>query len=380
MRLPLIKRSTARNRKRSAASSKYTLYDQDQIEYLTKVNIGTPPQEFLVTIDTGSADLWVPSHLCPHDECPYIKFQENKSSTYASMDLTFSIQYGAGSIKGTYAKETVSLAAETNQKTEGQPIGLVSSAKDDIISSSTEANGILGLAFPALTANSDTDQAYEPFVFNLASQKLISEPVFAISLNQEQMMIGGIDREQYIGDVHYVPVVKNRNPKTNKLDYTFWSVDLENVAVNNRNSGIITKEKRKPVILDTGTTLSYVNKQLADEIVKAFTNKTSVSVDLSSNLYKVDCGLKDSGVKVELSFSTASDQAVRLQVDAQELVLPPIGTDDLECAFGITYHFDEADTFVFGGSILRSAYFVYDMGQRRVGLATAINSISQIKI
>ncbi|KAI8639020.1 aspartic peptidase domain-containing protein [Parasitella parasitica] len=380
IKLPLIRRSTPHHRKRLATSSKYILYNQDQIEYLTKVNIGTPPQEFLVTVDTGSADLWVPSNLCPHDECPYVNFQKNKSSTYESMDLSFSIQYGAGSIEGSYAKETVNLVGGDNHEIKGQPIGLVDSAKDDIISLSTKANGILGLAFPALTANSDTDQAYEPFMFKLARERLIPEPVFAISLDQEQMMIGGIDNEQYTGDIQYVPVVKNINPKTNQLDYTFWSVDLENVAVNNRNSGIVTKAKKKPVILDTGTTLSYVNKQLADEIVKAVTNKTPVSVDLSSNLYKVDCSLKDSAVKVELAFSAASDRTVRLELDLQELVLPLIGTDDSECAFGITYHFDEADTFVFGGSILRSAYFVYDMGQKRVGLATAINSKSQIKI
>ncbi|KAG1061239.1 hypothetical protein G6F42_027731 [Rhizopus arrhizus] len=173
------------------------------------------------------------------------------------MDLAFSIQYGAGSIEGSYVKETVNLVANTNQQVKSQPIGLANSAKDGIISLATEANGILGLAFPALTANSDTDQAYEPFVFNLASQKLISEPVFSISLDQEQMMIGGIDKEQHTGDVHYIPVVKNTNPKTGSSDYTFWSVELQDVSVNNESSSIVTKENKKPVILDTGTTLSY---------------------------------------------------------------------------------------------------------------------------
>lgn len=53
IRLPLIRKSTPHIRKRAATSSKYALYDQDHVEYLTKVNIGTPPQEFLVTVDTG---------------------------------------------------------------------------------------------------------------------------------------------------------------------------------------------------------------------------------------------------------------------------------------------------------------------------------------
>lgn len=53
IKLPLIRKSSPHIRKRSATSSKYALYDQDHVEYLTKVNIGTPPQEFLVTVDTG---------------------------------------------------------------------------------------------------------------------------------------------------------------------------------------------------------------------------------------------------------------------------------------------------------------------------------------
>lgn len=53
IKLPLIRKSTPHIRKRAATSSKYALYNQDHVEYLTKVNIGTPPQEFLVTVDTG---------------------------------------------------------------------------------------------------------------------------------------------------------------------------------------------------------------------------------------------------------------------------------------------------------------------------------------
>jgi hypothetical protein len=52
IKLPLIKRSSLSLNKR-ASSSRFRLYDQEQTEYLIKVNIGTPPQEFLVSIDTG---------------------------------------------------------------------------------------------------------------------------------------------------------------------------------------------------------------------------------------------------------------------------------------------------------------------------------------
>jgi hypothetical protein len=53
IKLPLIKRKTSSSLIKRASSSRYRLYDQEQVEYLIKVNIGTPPQEFLVSIDTG---------------------------------------------------------------------------------------------------------------------------------------------------------------------------------------------------------------------------------------------------------------------------------------------------------------------------------------
>lgn len=53
IKLPLIKRKTSSSLMKKRSSNRYRLYDQQQTEYLVKVNIGTPSQEFLVSIDTG---------------------------------------------------------------------------------------------------------------------------------------------------------------------------------------------------------------------------------------------------------------------------------------------------------------------------------------
>lgn len=316
----------------------------------------------------------MPSTSCPDNECPYSKFNSEASTTFHNPDKEFAIQYGAGSINGDFAQDTIYLENNTHLAIKEQMFGLARSAKDEIISLATQSNGILGLAFSALTSSSET---YQPFVSALVEQHLISQPVFSIALQQESMIIGGVDKDLYKDDIHYVPVVKNINTKTQQPDYTFWSVGLQSMTINNTN--VIANQDNRNVILDTGTTLSYLDQETAEHIVKLVTQKDHVSYDLESEMYTVDCSLKKSGIILDIAFTAENQQAVHLMVDAQDLIFPLYEDDSSnECGFGITYNFDKENTFVFGGTILRSAYFVFDMDQKRVGFATAIQSQSKV--
>lgn len=62
------------------------------------------------------------------------------------------------------------------------------------------------------------------------------------------------------------------------------------------------------------------------------------------------------------------------------MVLSLFGSANSKCAFGITCNFDKPDALVFGGTVSNFVYFVYDMGQKRVGLAAAVYPKLQIKI
>lgn len=78
----------------------WSLYS-DYMSYFGDVNIGTPPQTFLIQVDTGSSDLWVPSTACSSSACSgHSLYDSSASSTYVHNGSPFTINYGGGSVSG----------------------------------------------------------------------------------------------------------------------------------------------------------------------------------------------------------------------------------------------------------------------------------------
>lgn len=72
--------------------------DYDNAEYLANISIGEPPQYFMLYMDTGSANLWVPSIDCKSDEClKHRRFNPLKSRNFEGSNDLFTIEYGDGS-------------------------------------------------------------------------------------------------------------------------------------------------------------------------------------------------------------------------------------------------------------------------------------------
>ena len=60
------------------------------VMYYGSLQFGTPPQELTVDIDTGSADLWVPSDCA---SCANKQFDKRASVTFNETTTTFAITY-----------------------------------------------------------------------------------------------------------------------------------------------------------------------------------------------------------------------------------------------------------------------------------------------
>ncbi|KAI8060021.1 aspartic peptidase domain-containing protein [Gongronella butleri] len=405
VRAPFYRRTTRANwiRNRVAMAKRdgqSTIFNDQGSQYLLDVNIGTPGQTFTVAMDTGSADLWVPSSQCPASQCPFSRFNSGNSSSFQSSGSSFNIQYGIGSVNGTYAIDTVSVGGIN---VSNQQFGLATSTADILTnpqsssdgtgkSSSMQSNGILGLGYPQLTAQaSKTGKPYNPVVFNMVSQNLISQPVFSIYMNSltadsGEIVFGGVDNTKFTGNLVYLPVVAmSQSALTSTGTYYYWMVYGQSIGVTggqrdttvnfttSASSSKTGSSSNKALIFDTGTTLTYLPTAMAEQLMSSITS--NYEYDAASGVYAVDCALQNSNASFVLSMASSSSPTtspVTLTIPVSSMVIPV--TNNV-CMFGLA-RMDSTSAigntmYLIGDSFLRSAYLVFDMGQNRIGIAAA---------
>lgn len=186
------------------------------------------------------------------------------------------------------------------------------------------------------------------------------------------ILFGGVDTEKYHGDLTVLPI----QPDSRSGKITSFTVVLDGVSVVNKagESQYSKNNLALPVILDSGTTITYLPDSLADAIA----NGVGATPHPFYGLV-VPCSLQDSGVVV--SFTFGGPKGPVIQVAIAEFVTslehsPPAPTfPDKEpaCAWGIQRA--GRDPILFGDTFLRSAYVVYNIENEQIGIApTNFNS------
>ncbi|CEP10764.1 hypothetical protein [Parasitella parasitica] len=380
----------------------------------TTSSIGSPPQFFNVTLDTGSADFWVPAQACPASMCPHARFDHEKSTSFKALpqQQQLDINYGLGFAKGSYGKDTLTLGSVDNGvlSLSNFTVGLVSNTSDILMVSQAKddvpSNGIFGLGFPNLSMKAGEKPGH--FVLGLYQAGAISEPIFSIFLNAQsaygsnggEMLVGGIDKSRYTGQLQYAPVVsynvstyrvspnlgantiQNKEASNSRESHLYWALPGQGVET---SSGYRhTSKTLQSFILDTGTTLTYVPRSVAKAIVMAVTqNATTTQLDAIDDVYRVSCSTakREGAVSFLVSPSAvtaASASPISIRVPISDLVIPldEARTADASksCMFGIApspvgFDLASGETWILGESTLRSLYTVYDLKANRIGLA-----------
>ena len=188
------------------------------------------------------------------------------------------------------------------------------------------------------------------------------------------ILFGGIDTAKYVGDLTRINIYP-----TQKV-YTSFLVALTSLQATSPSGTdkLSSAQFPVPVVLDSGTTLSYLPTDLAKQVWKEAGAVYSPDIQLAL----VPCGMAQS--KGHFSFGFAGPSGPRINVSMDELVLdltagsPPLFSNGpykgLEaCEFGIQ-NFSQAP-YLLGDTFLRSAYVVYDLINNQIGIAaTDFNS------
>nr|XP_029061481.1 LOW QUALITY PROTEIN: pregnancy-associated glycoprotein 2-like [Monodon monoceros] len=313
------------------------------LAYVGNISIGTPPQQFKVVFDTGSADLWVPSTYCDSVPCyTHNVFNPHVSTTFRLSGMPVDLTYGSGRMVGFLGYDTVRIGKLIDM---GQPFGL---SKSQYGMEHAPFDGILGLGYPSLATQGTT-----PIFDTLKRRSLIPQPVFAFYLSSQKengsmLMLGGVDHSYHKGKLQWIPVSQPH----------YWQITMNRITVNGVVFGCF---RGCQAIVDTGTSFLVGPSRVVTAL------RRLIGARLVDNEYAVSCSY------------VARLPTIVFSINGNNYPLPPqayirknLRGQCFSNFGGGTENMSHSETWILGDVFLRLYFSVYDRGNNRVGLAPAV--------
>ncbi len=307
-------------------------------QYYGTISMGTPPKDYTVIFDTGSADTWLPSKDCTSFACLLHKrYDSSESTTFRKNGTEFQIRYGTGAVEGYISEDTMTIAglAIKNQsfgETTKMPGFTFAFAKFD---------GIMGLGYDTISV-----AGVAPPFYNMYKQGLISQPIFSFYLARNadggevggSLLLGGMDEAHMASPLKCAPVVRKG----------YWEVEMNSFSVGGRDMGI-----KGTAAIDTGTSLIAMPSALSDAINAQIGAKKGFR-----GIYTVDCDAIDAIPDVTFEFG-----GHKFPLSARDYILQTSG--------GCISPFMGLDIpgmklWIVGDAFLRRYYTVYNLKKNNV--------------
>ncbi|KAH9068136.1 acid protease [Lactarius deliciosus] len=331
------------------AANSLALDDIDNdVGYLATVQMGTPPRDFQILMDSGSADLWVGAEGCKSAKatgCGDHKFLGPQSSTsFVDSQNPFQVTYGKGAVAGNIIKDNIAIAGlqltahtfgvalqETNDFTASKFDGLMGLAKSTLSEQKT-LTPVEALA----KAGSIKDAIVSYKISRLADQK-----------NDGEITFGGLDSSKF--DQTTLVTLPNVNTQG------FWEATMDAVTVDGKDLGLTGRT----AVLDTGTTLIIAPPADAEAIHKAIPGSKN-----TGNGFVIPC---TTNASIALSFGGKS-----FTIDPRDITFVPVDPKDPtgDCSSGIVSgQFGGPQQLLVGDVFLKNAYFSTNVGKDTIQLA-----------
>jgi len=324
--------------------------------WIGNVSLGTPPQQFTILLDTGSANLWVPDVSCAkkHSKCKQQnRFDSSKSSTYVKNGTKFEIGYADGSYtKGFLGNDTFGIGDVGNQLIIPNTTFAQATEEDDN-SYDDPFDGVFGLAFQSISV----DNVVPPLI-NAINLGLLDSPVFTVYMATEGDQVdmsnaggvftfGGIDTDNCGAVIDYKAL--------SSVD--FWNFEVDSVSVGTTSC----KSDSAVVVSDSGTSLLIGTTKVLKKVAKAIGKK--VKWNSSYGVYLVNCD----AIYDPITFTI---NGLQYNVTSQVLNMD-VGLGNNQCLFA-GYPLDMSSwgiDWIMGDPWIRQFCQIYDVGQTRIGFA-----------
>jgi len=207
-----------------------------------------------------------------------------------NLGTAFSIAYGSGSVSGTYVTDTINVGGAV--------------LKADQFGSGTTSSGTLSGIFGAGLGNGFLTMNYNSVIDNLRADGIIQSRAFSLDLASIKVadgsvIFGGIDTTKYSGSFQKMAII----PYTSAPQrYPRYWINLSAVAVAlpGANTSTTLYNTLITVVLDSGSTWSYLPAALFDAILAQFPSATSVG----GGQYIVPCSVQSLTGSLQFLFGT----------------------------------------------------------------------------
>jgi cathepsin D len=241
-----------------------TLTNYFDAQYFGPISIGTPPQNFTVIFDTGSANLWIPSEKCdPHLGTGFACVNHNRydseaSSTWTEDGTRFEIHYGTGSMIGFQSIDNVDIAPQTADGLHAVQATFAEAVEEPGITFvAAMFDGIMGLSYPTISINGAV-----PIYNQLMNEGLVDSGVFAFYIHRDSAHGGHHDDHDIGGEIAWGGVNPDRFVGTYPdafqwVDVTrkaYWQIAIGTVTVEDTDPTVVC-ETGCEAIVDSGTSL-----------------------------------------------------------------------------------------------------------------------------
>lgn len=348
------------------------------------VTVGTPEQEMVVILDTGSSDLYFDAASAPACQsngrfsCRGGEFDPSKSNSYNIVQPApaFNTSFGDGSTaEGPFSSDTVCIG---DVCVDNVQFGVATSVN----STTGYALSLMGLGY---SENEATRHEYPNIPEVLKSAGVINSRLYSIFLNafsetSGSILFGGIDMSKFTGALETVNILPSA--VNSQIDQFVTTVTALRADVGGQSGVIFNQGSNSvsaygnnnaalPVLLDTGSAAWSVPKSYYPYIASAFpfldnqgycacsdvsgddtlTLTFAESIEITVSATEFILPLYNATTNLPLIYNTAGDDACALMIVPAE----PTG-----------YGFQ-----TLGDAVLRSMYVVFDLDNGQMSLAQA---------